>query len=73
MPDILIRNIPAEDLALLDEQARRLGLSRAQFLGRQLHREARRTEATVTASDLADLSDLVEDLADPDIMRDAWT
>lgn len=28
MPDVLIRNIPADDLALLDEQARRFGLSR---------------------------------------------
>ncbi|MEJ7755849.1 MAG: ribbon-helix-helix domain-containing protein [Nocardioidaceae bacterium] len=39
MPDVLIRNFPAEDLALLDEHAARLGLSRTEFLRRQLHQE----------------------------------
>jgi hypothetical protein len=28
MPDVLIRNFPAEDLALLDQHAARLGISR---------------------------------------------
>lgn len=30
MPDVLIRNFPAEDLTLLDEQAARLGISRSE-------------------------------------------
>lgn len=73
MPDVLIRNFPAEDLELLDEQARRVGLSRTEYLRRQLHREARRTESAVTVGDLHALSGLVSDLADPDVMREAWT
>ena len=73
MPDVLIRNLPAEDLALLDEQARRVGLSRTEFLRRQLHREARRAGSTVTAADLTELSDLLGDLADPRVMDEAWS
>lgn len=73
MPDILIRNFPAEDLDLLDERARRMGLSRSEFLRRQLRREARRTELTVTAADLAELAGLVPDLGDPSVLDDAWS
>lgn len=73
MPDILIRNFPADDLELLDEKARRVGLSRTEYLRRQLHREARRTQAHVSATDLTNLSALVADLADPEVMRDAWS
>jgi len=72
MPDLLIRNFPAAELHLLDEQAKRLGLSRTEFLRRQLVREARRTQSAVTAADLAGLADLVADLDDPSVMRDAW-
>jgi len=41
MPDVLIRNVPAEHLALLDEHAARYGISRAEYLRRQLQQEAR--------------------------------
>ena len=72
MPDVLIRNFPAEDLALLDEQARRLGLSRAAHLRRELQQAARRTRRRVTLEDMRDLADAASDLADPEVMRDAW-
>ena len=72
MPDVLIRNFPAEDLNLLDEQAARLGISRSEYLRRHLHREARRTVGSVTAADLRALGDLVADLADDTVMSDAW-
>lgn len=73
MPDVLIRNFPAEDLNLLDEQATRLGISRSEYLRRHLHREARRTVGSVTAADLHALGDLVADLADDAVMSDAWS
>ena len=73
MPDVLIRNFPAEDLELLDEQARRVGLSRTEYLRRQLHREARRSETAVTVDDLSAFTGLLPDLADADVMRDAWS
>ena len=73
MPDILIRNFPAEDLTLLDERAARLGISRSEYLRRQLHREARRAVGPVTVADLRALGDLVADLADDTVMSDAWS
>lgn len=73
MPDVLIRNVSADDLDLIDEQARRVGLSRTEFLRRQLHLQARRGTATVTPADLGALSALVVDLVDEDVMRDAWS
>lgn len=73
MPDVLIRNIPAEDLDRLDEQARRVGLSRAEYVRRHLLREIRRVGAPVTVADLSEFSDLAADLEDADIMRSAWS
>lgn len=72
MTDILIRNFLSEDLALLDEQARRAGLSRTEYLRRHLHEQARRDQAPVTASDLNALAELLPDLSDAEVMRDAW-
>lgn len=73
MPDLLIRDFPAEDLDLLDEQARRLGLSRAQYLRRQLHQTARRTAPVVTTNDLTKLANLIGDLEDPSVIEQAWS
>jgi len=73
MPDVLIRNFPADDLTLLDEQAARLGISRTEYLRRHLHSEARRTVGSVTVADLRALGDLVADLADETVMSDAWS
>jgi hypothetical protein len=72
MPDVLIRNFPAEDLALLDEHAARFGISRAEYLRRQLQQEARRTVTPVTAADLVAFSHDFPDLADAEVMTDAW-
>lgn len=73
MPDLLIRDFPAEDLGLLDEQARRLGLSRAEYLRRHLHQTARRTAGSVSAGDLIGLSTLIADLGDTSAMDQAWS
>lgn len=73
MPDLLIRDFPAEDLGRLDDQARRLGLSRVEYLRRQLHQTAQRTTPTVSRPDLAALSELIADLGDEAVMEDAWS
>lgn len=73
MPDILIRDIPAEDVALLDAQAKRAGLTRTEYLRRHLRAQARRTTGPVTAESLRSFATALPDLADPDIMRDAWS
>lgn len=73
MADLLIRDFSVEDLELLDAQARRLGLSRAEFLRRHLHQTAQRLDKPVTTSDLHRFADLVTDLADEEVMRQAWS
>ena len=73
MPDVLIRNFPAEDLALLDEHAARLGISRTDYLRRRLQQEARRVTKRVTAADLMALSRSIADLGNDDVMTDAWS
>ncbi len=72
MPDLLIRDFPAEDLELLDEQAKRLGLSRVEYLRRQLHQTARRLDSQVTVVELSVLADLISDLGDESVMAQAW-
>lgn len=73
MPDLLIRDFSAADLGLLDDQARRLGLSRAEHVRRQLHQAAQRTAASVTPRDLATLAELITDLGDESVMEQAWS
>ncbi|MFT4297211.1 MAG: antitoxin [Micropruina sp.] len=73
MPDLLIRDFPAEDLDLLDEQAKRLGLSRAEYLRRQLHATARRLDAEVTTAHLIQLAETLSDLDDEALMSRAWS
>ena len=73
MPDLLIRNFPADDLALLDAHAARLGLSRAEFLRRQLLQTARRSDSPVSRADLEGFGRLAGDLADDEVMRQAWS
>jgi ribbon-helix-helix CopG family protein len=72
MTDVLIRNVPEEDLARIDEQAARLGLSRNEYLRRRIMQEAGRTRPEVTRADLERFSELSRDLLDEDVMRDAW-
>ena len=73
MPDVLIRNIPAADLERLDAQARRYGLSRTDFLRRQLHQQACRSLDSVAVTALRAMSELLADLADPTVMDEAWS
>lgn len=73
MPDLLIRNVPSEDVAALDDQARSAGLSRSDFLRRQLHQQAQRTVTPVTRADFIKLDQLIVDLDEADVMEDAWS
>ena len=73
MPDVLIRNVPADDLARLDAQAARLGVSRRDYLRGYLVREARHTINRVSATDLRAAAGLLADLADDTVMSDAWS
>ncbi len=70
MADVLIRDVPERVIAVIDERARRLGLSRNEYLRRQL--AAVSTGATVTRADLARFGETFADLTDGEVMARAW-
>ena len=72
MTDVLIRDVPDEVVAAIEDKARRLGLSRTEYLRRQMLRVATSTEAPVTAESLRQFSQRFSDLGDPEVMRGAW-
>jgi hypothetical protein len=74
MPDILIRNVPAEDLAQVDRNAKAQGLSRGEYLRRRIAGEPGHADTTtMTDADWADFAERTQDLLDEDIMRRAWS
>jgi hypothetical protein len=72
MTDLLIRDVPDDVLAAIDAKAQRLGVSRSEYLRRALARERAVTAVDVTVSDLERFGDVFADLADEDVMRQAW-
>lgn len=72
MPDILIRDVPAEVLAAIDANAERLGLSRTEFLRREISQVAARRAQRCTVEDLRRTAEVFADLDDPELMRQAW-
>jgi hypothetical protein len=72
MSDILIRDVPESTVAEIDRRASDLGVSRNEYLRRWLDADMRVAQP-VTAEDLRRASRLSRDLADPDVMREAWS
>jgi hypothetical protein len=72
MTDVLIRDVPDDVVAAIDANAGRLGLSRTEYLRRTLTQAARRP-ATMTVDQLRQFGSTFADLADEDVMRQAWT
>jgi predicted transcriptional regulator len=72
MSDVLIRDIPDDVLAALDQLAARLGLSRTEYIRRRLAQDARTARLTVTADDWRRFADTYSDLANPAVMDRAW-
>jgi hypothetical protein len=74
MPDVLVREVPEDVVAAIDAHAARLGLSRNEYLRRRLRQDAQVTgDQTVRAGDLRAFADRFADLADPSVMREAWS
>jgi len=69
MTDVLIRNVPDDVLQRIDEKASRLGLSRGEYLRRQITAEAERGAERLSVDQLAKFASL----ADAELMRDAWS
>jgi Ribbon-helix-helix protein, copG family len=72
MTDMLIRDVPEEVIAVLDAHAARLGLSRSEYVRRRLAQDAAVPGSAVSVEDLARFADIFGDLADPDVMSQAW-
>ncbi len=73
MTDILIRDVPDEVLAAIDAKAKRVGLSRTEYLRRTLERERLPEAAAVTVEQLRRVAALARDLDDPEVMSGAWS
>ncbi len=72
MTDVLIRDVPDDVIAALDAHAGRLGLSRSEYVRRRLAQDAATHGSPVSVQDLARFAGLFSDLADPDVMSQAW-
>ncbi|MGO8957524.1 MAG: ribbon-helix-helix protein, CopG family [Streptosporangiaceae bacterium] len=72
MTDVLIRDVPDDVIAAVDARARRLRLSRSEYLRRRLAQDAAVPGDEVSTEDLARFAEVFSDLADPDVMSRAW-
>ncbi|MDY6811968.1 antitoxin [Gordonia sp. HNM0687] len=72
MSDILIRDVPDDVLAAIDARAAQLGLSRTQYLRRKLAQDAQVEAGEVTVDDLRSFGSRFANLADDELMSDAW-
>ena len=72
MTNVLIRGLSDETVARIDRSAAELGLSRNEYLRRRLEGDEPRPVAKVTAGDWKRSAEVLADLADQDIMADAW-
>ena len=72
MTDVLIRDVPDNVIAALDAPAARLGLSRSEYVRRRLAQDAAVSGSAVSVQDLARFAEVFGDLADPDVMSQAW-
>ena len=73
MTDILIRDVPDDVLAAIDSKAKRVGLSRSEYLRRALERERVQATGPVTVDQLRGVAGLAKDLDDPAVMSGAWS
>ena len=73
MTDVLIRDVPEDDLKRIDEKAARLGLSRNEYLRRQIVQYAALEPITVTRADFERLSDLGRYLLYEEVILGAWS
>ena len=75
MTDILIRGISTEAIARIEEQAAKLGLSRNEYLRRQLDSLStyqHESTSVVSADEVRRASHAARDLGDPEVMSAAW-
>lgn len=73
MPDVLVRGLSAAAIERLDAQALALGLSRNEFLRRQLEAAPPTgDDSSLAWADWRRSAAVFGDLANPDVMAAAW-
>lgn len=72
MADVLIRDLAPELISALENKAVALGISRVELMRRALNREVGVITQSVTEQHLIGLLELLPDLDNAEIMRDAW-
>ena len=72
MTDVLIRGVPDDVVSAIEAKAKRLGLSRTEYLRRQMLRIASTTDEAVTVEALGQFTLTFAGLGDPEVMRGAW-
>jgi plasmid stability protein len=72
MTDVLIRNVPDDVVSAIEAKAKRLGLSRTEYLRRQMLRVALTSDEPVSVESLRQFAQTFSDLGDPEVMRGAW-
>lgn len=70
--DVIIRDLPTDVVIALDESAKKLGVSRNEYVRRELSAIAKRRQSDITAADWERFAELAADLGDPDVMAGAW-
>ncbi len=75
MTDVLIENVPEDDLKRIDEIAARQGISRSELLKRTIAREAAQAaeREPLTLEHFRRLAELTSDLLDEDFVRRMWS
>lgn len=73
MSDVLIRGLAEDDVRRIDAEAERRGLSRNEYLRREVSRLAQHGGRPATRADLTRAAEIVADLGDEDLMRQAWS
>ncbi len=65
MTDVLIRNVPDDVVSAIEAKAKRLGLSRTEYLRRQMLRVASTPDEPVSVESLREFAQTFADLGDP--------
>lgn len=73
MTDLLIRNLDQEAVRRIDASAERLGLSRNEYLRRELIRLTQMGTRPATRQDLTRSAEIFADVLDESVMRRAWS
>ncbi len=63
---------PDDDVSAIEAKAKRLGLSRTEYLRRQMRRVASTSDEPVSVESLRQFAWTFADLGDPEVMRGAW-